>query len=390
MAENKTGKSTSNADEEFSHWQLPDVTETPDSTTSNVFGHVAKPYERAQVEEEEAVAPLTMADLEQMQLAAEQEGFEQGEAKGHQQGLEKGRLEGLEQGHKEGFEQGVAQGFEEGKQQALVVLDKLNQLVAQFEQPLAILDAEVEAEILTLASSLAKSVISHELKTQPEQILTALRLGIDALPIKDQLVKIRVTADDAKLIKQMYTPEQLQQHQWQLDVDPGLNQGDLMIESLRSSIDLTLAQRMEQVLSEFDSNAQHMKQQIHEAKSGSHYQSAEVEDLASNKTQWQAISSISLEDEQDTQSSNRSQVSDDSSCNESNSSLQTASEHTSADQVVDAQTTNAQTTREQTPAEPVNTTQDNEQVGQTAGERGLQPESDNLQGDIDEPSTPTP
>jgi flagellar assembly protein FliH len=232
---------------EFSHWHLPDMTDDQPQGPSNMFGKKPAPHIAEETIEEEP-RPMTMAQLEEMRAVAEKDGFDQGKEEGYQTGLEQGRLEGLEQGHKEGLEQGEQQGFEAGKAEADALVMRFSSIVEQFEKPLTVLDQEIESELLNLVLALSKAVIINEVKTHPEHILAALRQGINALPIKEQQIKIRVNQEDADLISQFYSQEQLDKNRWQLDVDPVLSTGDCIIDSVRSSVDLSVEVRMSQVL----------------------------------------------------------------------------------------------------------------------------------------------
>ncbi|MGB6137859.1 MAG: flagellar assembly protein FliH [Shewanella sp.] len=283
MSESKSSKKVLSVDDEveFSHWQLPDITRDQSQDPSNMFGQPSKPYEAKPVTAEKSMAPPTMAQIEDIRAAAEQEGFEQGKQDGYQQGLEQGRLEGLEQGHSEGFAQGEQQGLEAGQIQVNQLLEQLSQLISQFEQPLAVLDAEIEAELLAMTISLAKSVVGHELKTHPEHILSALRQGVDALPLKDQLVKLRLNQHDADLVSHSYSSEQLQKNQWQIDIDPTLSNGDCVIESVRSSVDLRVEQRIEQVFTELALQADQLAKNAQQLKTATPtYQTTTVDDLS--------------------------------------------------------------------------------------------------------------
>jgi flagellar assembly protein FliH len=252
-------------EQEFSHWRLPDITADQSLSPSNMFGK--KPQAHVMDEDvEDSPAPLTMAQLEEMRAIAEQEGFAEGKQNGYQEGLEQGRLEGLEQGHQQGLAQGEQQGLEAGKADADALVSRFSHIVEQFEQPLAVLDLEIESELLGLVISLAKSVIVHELKTHPEHILAALRQGIDALPIKEQQIKIRVNSTDAALIGEFYSQEQLAKHRWELDIDPLLSPGDCIIDSVRSSVDLRLEQRMAQVLVQLNDQHQALESDIQSGK----------------------------------------------------------------------------------------------------------------------------
>ncbi|WOT06251.1 flagellar assembly protein FliH [Shewanella youngdeokensis] len=269
MADNKEPKgATVNTHDEFDHWDLPDITKEVDSSSLNMFGRHGSHLEIEDEVTTDTLLPPTLTEIEDIRAHAEQEGFVQGEEKGLAEGLEKGRLQGLEQGHAEGFEQGKEQGQEAGLQAATEMLQRFETLLSQFEQPLSILDTEIEKELLSTAMTLAKAVIGHELKTYPEHILTALRQGVDSLPIKEQKVNIRVTPDDSKLITDLYTAAQLERNRWDIEADPSLSVGDCVITSGRSHIDMTVDSRIKHVFFELEKSEQDLllqKEQQQEA-----------------------------------------------------------------------------------------------------------------------------
>jgi len=246
----------SDAELEFSHWQLPDVTEAEDDSISNLFGYSAQQVPKAAVIE--TISPPTMAEIEDIRAQAEAEGFDEGKTQGYSEGLEQGRLEGLEQGHKEGFSQGHEQGLEAGLAEAKSLLCRFEELLSQFEKPLQLLDGDIEHSLMTLTMALAKSVIGHELKTHPEQILSALRLGVESLPIKEQSVNLRMHPDDVTLVETLYSSTQLNRNQWQLEADPSLTVGDCIISSQRSLVDLTLSSRIDAVFESLRNQQSHL------------------------------------------------------------------------------------------------------------------------------------
>lgn len=251
-------KIVSDSEIEFSHWNLPDVTEVEDGSISNLFGYSGKHIKPVTVE---AIAPPTMAEIEHIRAQAEEEGFSEGKTQGFNEGLEKGRLEGLAQGHQEGFTQGHEQGLETGLEEAKGLINRFESLLNQFEKPLQLLDGDIELSLMTLAMALAKSVIGHELKTHPEQILSALRLGTESLPIKEQAVTIRLHPDDVILVEKLYSAAQLARNQWQLEVDPSLSPGECIISSQRSLVDLSLPSRIDAVFESLRSQHAHLTQQ---------------------------------------------------------------------------------------------------------------------------------
>ncbi|WP_037429295.1 flagellar assembly protein FliH [Shewanella colwelliana] len=226
----------------FSHWQLPDVTPVVDTSAENMFGR--KAAQREPVEVEQRILPPTLAEIEEIRAEAETEGFSQGQQQGYQEGLEKGRLAGLEQGHQEGFSQGHEQGLQEGLAQAAEKIAQFDTLLAQFSAPLSLLDTEIEQSLVKLSMSLARCVIGHELNTHPEHILTALRQGIDALPLKEQGINVRLHPEDLALVHQLYGKEQLGKNRWQLESDPSLRQGECVVSNVRSRVDMGLEHRI--------------------------------------------------------------------------------------------------------------------------------------------------
>lgn len=253
-------KGSEDLEADLLHWDLPDVSQPELDTGTNAFGRQANQAYQPK-EEVPPILPPTLAEIEDIRAQAELEGLEEGKKSGFSEGLEKGRLEGLEQGHNQGFEQGQAQGLEQGLAQASDMITKFEGLLEQFKMPMAILDTEVEQELLTIVSALSKSLIGHELKTHPEHILSAIRIGVDALPLKEQNIIIRLHPDDAALVEGLYSQAQLDRKHWQIDADPVLVRGDCVIDSHKSQVDMRLETRLEQVFDQLDKQQDHLSQQ---------------------------------------------------------------------------------------------------------------------------------
>ncbi|WP_144209952.1 flagellar assembly protein FliH [Shewanella donghaensis] len=278
MTESKTNKSNEIDDSvDFSHWQLPDVTQQKNDVESNLFGQLGRDNPQP-ILDEQPLLPPTMAEIEQIRAEAEQEGLAQGQAEGHGKGLEQGRLEGLEQGHAEGFAQGEQQGYDVGLTKANDMLERLSALVQQFEQPLMVLDAELEAELLQLSINLAKSIVGNELQTHPEHILSVLRQGVDSLPIKKQQVTLRFCPDDATLVYQLYSDSQLEKNKWEIEADPSLKVGDCIIQSERSNVDLRVEERMKQTFTELQQQVAGINANVQTVKSESNQYTTKIVD----------------------------------------------------------------------------------------------------------------
>lgn len=243
-------------EEEIDTWQLPDVGASLAAPDTNVFGRKTPQYKP--VEQPKKIQPPTLAEIEQIRAEAEQEGLAQGHAEGLKKGLEDGRLEGLQAGHEEGYAQGKEQGLEDGLAEATAKMQRLDELLTQFEQPLKLLDVQVEQSLLTLVQTLAKQTLHHELHTHPDVILAALRAGIDALPIKEQRVSVRLHPEDEALVSELYGEAQLAKNNWVLERDPSLSRGSCMVDSQRSQVDMQLEQRITAVFAGIDDRQQQL------------------------------------------------------------------------------------------------------------------------------------
>ncbi|WP_372872562.1 flagellar assembly protein FliH [Shewanella sp.] len=248
MTDSKHPKNVLRGEEkdEFSHWRLPEMSSDRAEAPANLLGR--RPGEVYVAPDEEEFRPPTLAEIEAIRQEAELEGFEAGKQDGLARGLEEGRLQGLQEGHQEGLQQGHEQGLQQGLSEAKQMLARFEAFLGQFSAPLALLDNEIEQELLNLSMALARQILLNELKTHPEHILAALREGIDCLPIKEQQVKVRLNPDDLALLQQIYDHSELERNRWQLESDPLLSRGGLIIDSHRSRVDMRLEERMANVL----------------------------------------------------------------------------------------------------------------------------------------------
>ena len=291
---------------EVDTWQLPDVGASLAVPGTNVFGRKTPQYKP--VEQPKKIQPPTLAEIEQIRAEAEQEGLSQGHAEGLQKGLEDGRLEGLKAGHEEGYAQGKEQGLEDGLAEAAAKMQQLNELLAQFEQPLKLLDVQVEQSLLSLVQTLAKQTLQHELNTHPDVILAALRAGIDALPIKEQRVSVRLHPEDVVLVAELYGEDQLAKNNWVLEKDPSLSRGSCIVDSQRSQVDMQLEQRIAAVFAGINDRQQQLASE--EQQLSSPPRAAQVIDEAAAETDIEIDDSVAqaedvaVEDDDDSSAPN--------------------------------------------------------------------------------------
>ena len=168
-------------------------------------------------------APPTAEELEKLQKAAYEEGFEQG------------RKEGFEYGHNEGLEQ--------SRKQLQHYTTELDRLLKTFEQPLTELDNQLERELLSLVIAIVRQLVRREVKSDPNLIIGVVREALSILPVNSRNVRLLVHPEDADLIREIYALGDTEVG-WQLVEDPVINRGGCKVVTETSQIDATLDSRL--------------------------------------------------------------------------------------------------------------------------------------------------
>lgn len=234
-------------------WGLPDL-EGDQSQASSLFGRPATWYSQEKKEKPEknkSISPLTLDDIEAIRLSAYEDGFNEGNEAGFAQGLENGNEQGLKQGVEQGLIEGIEQGLEESQKQIEELTAKWESLIERLHNPLEKLDANVEYQLINLATSLAEQITRCEVEKDPQIILQALKQGVEALPVSEQVLTILLHPDDLNFVQQAYSSDVCLQRKWDLQPEATLQRGDCQIHTQTSSIDYAFDTRIKQVLSQF-------------------------------------------------------------------------------------------------------------------------------------------
>ncbi|MGR2768055.1 flagellar assembly protein FliH [Photobacterium ganghwense] len=239
--------------QELERWAYPDYSDEQSSMAENALNYDPQWHvEPLELEEEEqGPPPLTAADLEAIRQSAYEEGLLEGREAGHAEGFALGQTEGLEQGKQQGLEQGLAEGLAQGEARIQEQVGLLTQLMDKLSTPLAQVDNDVEQQLLRLVTGLTRELIQVELNTNSQVILQTLREGIAALPIANQTVIIQLHPDDATVIKEAYGEASLAERQWQLQAEPALNRGDLVVQAGDSTVEFPVQERIRHLLTQF-------------------------------------------------------------------------------------------------------------------------------------------
>lgn len=143
--------------------------------------------------------------------------------------FEQARSQGFEEGRRQGLLDGQSSGLQQGRAQAGAEIEALRALLGRLHDPVAHLDEELEQAVVTLALELARQVVVHELRTQPEVIRDVLQRALAAFPARVGTPWVRLHPDDVRLLHEL-APE-LEQGGPALVADDTLQRGDVIVAS---------------------------------------------------------------------------------------------------------------------------------------------------------------
>lgn len=189
-----------------------------------------------------------LAEIEQLREAAKARGQAEGFAAGHAQGLEAGLAEGRDQGLSEGRKTGYAEGHAEGLDSARGEAEKIQQLAQACAHAIENLEAETGQALVNLAVSIARQVLRHTLKTEPERILDVIREILQLDGSQHGILKLRLNPADLEMVEH-YLQQDGSVSRWRLQADMSIDRGGCVAETALGSIDATLQTRWHRVVS---------------------------------------------------------------------------------------------------------------------------------------------
>lgn len=163
--------------------------------------------------------PMTIEEIERIQQEAREEGFREGEAAGRREG---------------------AAAVQAEAEHLARVLDSL---VPSVEG----LDRRLEQELVTLAVTVARQLVRRELRTEPGQIVAAVREAFALLPSSDRRVRLHLHPEDARIVREALHLSELEQP-WKVVEDPTLSRGGAWLETDISRVDATVESRLNAVI----------------------------------------------------------------------------------------------------------------------------------------------
>lgn len=213
-------------------WHLPDV--------SDPRAIPAKGVARGPARE-------TMEAPKPEDLAAQRRELETLRRQAREEAAGQGYGEGYDTGHREGFEAGYQEGREAHQIQLREQREAFSNLMEALAEPLKALDEQVEHELVSLALAVAKQLVRRELKTDPGQIVAAVREAIAVLPSQTRKISLHLHPDDAELVRSALSLDDLVPA-WDIVEEPMLMRGGCRVETPTSRIDATQEKRLAAVI----------------------------------------------------------------------------------------------------------------------------------------------
>ncbi|KAA8996725.1 flagellar assembly protein FliH [Affinibrenneria salicis] len=170
----------------------------------------------------------TMRD--QIQLQAQQEGFNQGQQQGYDAGYQAGLAAGREQG------------LQDAQQQQQPLTEQLQQMVGEFQHTLDALDSVIPARLMQLALTAARQILGQPPVCDGSALLTQIQQLMQQEPLFNGKPQLRVNPGDLERVEQVLGPT-LSLHGWRLLADNQLHPGGCKISAEDGDLDASLATR---------------------------------------------------------------------------------------------------------------------------------------------------
>ncbi len=144
----------------------------------------------------------------------------------------------------EGFEQGHAEGFAQGQSEVRRLIAQIEGILDNFSRPLVRLENEVVGALGDLSVRIAGTLVGRAYETDPALLSDLVNEAIDAVGGSSRDVEVRLHPDDiAALTPLMHLPAGQR-----LSPDLGLSRGDLRVHAESVRIDGTLDARLRAAL----------------------------------------------------------------------------------------------------------------------------------------------
>ena len=201
----------------------------------NVSGKKTAGHSEAVQAGQEPTRVLTAEEIDGLQKQAFAEAFAEGKTSGY------------EEGYQQGFEKGSKQGYDENLHLLRNQTAELVSLLESLSEPFKALDERIEQELVNLAMGVAAQIIRREIKTDPGQVIAAVREAISILPLASQQISLHLQPEDAELVRSALALDEMSPA-WKIIEEPLMTRGGCQVVTETSTIDATVENRTAAVI----------------------------------------------------------------------------------------------------------------------------------------------
>lgn len=153
----------------------------------------------------------------------------------------------MDRGYQAGLSAGRAE-LQKSNDALAAQVARLDGILNQLSRPLAILEAEVEQQLVLLALAVGKQLARRELKADPGQIAALIREAVGRLPAAARDVRVHLHPEDAAAIAERLASAG-RERAWTVVEDPTLTRGGCLVRSENSQIDARVESRVNAMVS---------------------------------------------------------------------------------------------------------------------------------------------
>lgn len=156
-----------------------------------------------------------------------------------------GADESIEKALRKGFEEGRRQTIEQGQIELEAKIERFDELLAAFEQPLGRLDSRVISELSHLSVKIAEVILHSEIKTDPVIVERLVEEALSAVDRPEETV-VQINPDDLEFLRTSGAIKRWDQISFESNTE--LARGGVLISSPETRVDATVEARLRQVL----------------------------------------------------------------------------------------------------------------------------------------------
>jgi flagellar assembly protein FliH len=255
MTLDPTETPTKATDQDYTSWNLPDVTSTVVLSSAEKEARERKdrrfrkpkktgPVDTAAGESieivetiEETFKPLTAEQLQAITEAAKKEGYDAGYEKG------------IETGCVEGEKRGLATGLENGDIKVAERVERVERVIEALLIPLQTERKKLEVLMVDMICQLTEAVVLREIEIDSSQVIKLVDDALSAVPTGSDKFSLYLAEQDIALVESHLNDQSDKQFKYYSD--ESILPGGCRLETKNSTVSNTVEQRLKKVIDDF-------------------------------------------------------------------------------------------------------------------------------------------